>query len=86
VLKRRWYGHDIHPAIRKIEKRRLAVAAVVFFDGLIWYKTRQCVHKTKMTKDWDAVQDIIKDLSWNQRKPLEEVKVLMEKEHGFLAS
>jgi hypothetical protein len=44
------------------------------------------VHKTKMTKDWDAVQDIIKDLSWNQRKPLEEVKVLMEREHGFLAS
>jgi hypothetical protein len=39
-----------------------------------------------MTKDWDAVQDVIKDLSWNQKKPLEEVKVFMEQNHNFTAS
>jgi hypothetical protein len=40
----------------------------------------------KMTKDWDAVQEVIKDLSWNQRKPLEEVKLTMEQQHNFSAS
>ncbi|KAJ4337874.1 hypothetical protein N0V87_004430 [Didymella glomerata] len=32
-----------------------------------------------MTKDWNAVQDEIKELSFNQKKPLEEVKELMER-------
>ncbi|KAF3041033.1 hypothetical protein E8E11_004224 [Didymella keratinophila] len=32
-----------------------------------------------MTKDWDAVQDEIKELSFIQKKPLEEVKELMER-------
>ncbi|KAL6705429.1 hypothetical protein ACN47E_006694 [Coniothyrium glycines] len=39
-----------------------------------------------MTKDWDAVQDEIRDLSFAQKKPLEEVKELMEKKHKFYAS
>jgi hypothetical protein len=39
-----------------------------------------------MTKDWDAVQDEIKELSFNQKKPLEEVKELMEKKYKFHAS
>ncbi|KAJ4363408.1 hypothetical protein N0V83_009701 [Neocucurbitaria cava] len=39
-----------------------------------------------MTKDWDAVQEEIKELSFNQKKPLEEVKELMERKHNFRAS
>jgi hypothetical protein len=39
-----------------------------------------------MTKDWDAVQDEIKELSFNQKKPLEEVKELMERKYKFRAS
>ncbi|KAJ4986694.1 hypothetical protein SVAN01_07753 [Stagonosporopsis vannaccii] len=39
-----------------------------------------------MTKDWDVVQDEIKELSFNQKKPLEEVKELMERKHNFRAS
>ncbi|CAO2651411.1 Nn.00g039810.m01.CDS01 [Neocucurbitaria sp. VM-36] len=39
-----------------------------------------------MTKDWDAVQEEIKELSFNQKKPLEEVKELMERKHKFRAS
>ncbi|KAF1354320.1 ankyrin [Lizonia empirigonia] len=39
-----------------------------------------------MTKDWDAFQDEIKELSFNQRKPLEEVKELMENKYKFRAS
>ena len=40
----------------------------------------------KMTKDWDAVQDEIKELSFIQKKPLEEVKELMERKYKFVAS
>ena len=40
----------------------------------------------EMTKDWDTVQDEIKELSFNQRKPLEEVKELMEQKYKFRAS
>ena len=39
-----------------------------------------------MTKDWDAVQDDLKELSFNQKKPLEEVKEMMEKKYKFHAS
>lgn len=39
-----------------------------------------------MTKYWEAVQDEIRELSFTQKKPLEEVKELMEKKHGFYAS
>jgi hypothetical protein len=39
-----------------------------------------------MTKDWDAVQHEIKELSFGQRKPLEEVKELMERKYEFRAS
>lgn len=39
-----------------------------------------------MTKDWDAVQDEIRALSFNQKKPLEEVKELMERKYKFRAS
>lgn len=39
-----------------------------------------------MTKDWDAVQDEIKELSFNQKKPLDEVKELMERKYKFRAS
>ncbi|KAF1927315.1 ankyrin [Didymella exigua CBS 183.55] len=39
-----------------------------------------------MTKDWDAVQDEIKELSFNQKKPLKEVKRLMEQKYKFRAS
>ncbi|CAN9273600.1 unnamed protein product [Alternaria alternata] len=39
-----------------------------------------------MTKDWDLVQDVIKELSFVQKKPLEEVKELMERKHKFRAS
>ncbi|KAF2629473.1 ankyrin [Macroventuria anomochaeta] len=39
-----------------------------------------------MTKDWDAVQDEIKELSFNQKKRLEEVKDLMERKYKFRAS
>ncbi|KAL1796794.1 hypothetical protein ACET3X_005334 [Alternaria dauci] len=39
-----------------------------------------------MTKDWDLVQDVIKELSFVQKKPLEEVKELMERKHNFRAS
>ncbi|KZM21269.1 uncharacterized protein EKO05_0011536 [Ascochyta rabiei] len=39
-----------------------------------------------MTKDWDAVQDEIKELSFNQKKPLGEVKDLMEAKYKFRAS
>jgi hypothetical protein len=31
LKRRRWHGHDTHPAIHKIEKRRLAVAAAIIF-------------------------------------------------------
>lgn len=41
---------------------------------------------TTMTKDWGAVQDEIKELSFNQKKPLEEVKELMERKYKFRAS
>lgn len=39
-----------------------------------------------MTKDWDAVQAEIKELSFSQKKPLEEVKELMERKYKFRAS
>ncbi|KAI4907824.1 hypothetical protein J4E90_009232 [Alternaria incomplexa] len=39
-----------------------------------------------MTKDWELVQDEIKELSFVQKKPLEEVKELMERKHKFRAS
>jgi hypothetical protein len=39
-----------------------------------------------MTKDWESVQDEIKDLSFTQKKPLEEVKELMERKYKFRAS
>jgi hypothetical protein len=39
-----------------------------------------------MTKDWDAIQDEIRELSFNQKVPLEEVKALMERKHKFRAS
>jgi hypothetical protein len=39
-----------------------------------------------MTKDWDAVQNEIRELSFNQKKSLEEVKALMERKHNFRAS
>jgi hypothetical protein len=39
-----------------------------------------------MTKDWDSVEDEIKDLSWAQKKRLDEVKKIMESKHGFKAS
>jgi hypothetical protein len=39
-----------------------------------------------MTKDWDAVQDEIRGLSFNQKKSLEEVKELMERKYKFRAS
>jgi hypothetical protein len=40
----------------------------------------------KMTKDWDSVQEEIRELSFNQKKPLEDVKELMERKHKFRAS
>ncbi|USP77906.1 hypothetical protein yc1106_05180 [Curvularia clavata] len=39
-----------------------------------------------MTKDWDLFQDEIKELSFSQKKTLEEVKELMAKKHRFRAS
>lgn len=39
-----------------------------------------------MTKDWDAVQDEIRELSFNKKRPLEEVKELMERKYKFRAS
>ncbi|KAF3008432.1 hypothetical protein E8E13_002701 [Curvularia kusanoi] len=39
-----------------------------------------------MTKDWDSVQDEIKELSFNQKRSLEDVKELMERKHKFRAS
>jgi hypothetical protein len=39
-----------------------------------------------MTKDWDAVQDEIRELSFNQKKSLEDVKALMERKYNFRAS
>jgi hypothetical protein len=39
-----------------------------------------------MTKDWNAVEDVIKDLSWTQKKQLNEVRKIMERDHGFKAS
>ncbi|KAF2448121.1 ankyrin [Karstenula rhodostoma CBS 690.94] len=39
-----------------------------------------------MTKDWDAVKGEIEDLSWVQKKRLDEVRKIMESEHGFKAS
>ncbi|KAG9187614.1 hypothetical protein G6011_05485 [Alternaria panax] len=39
-----------------------------------------------MTKDWEVVQDEIKELSFVQKKPLEVVKELMERKHKFRAS
>jgi hypothetical protein len=39
-----------------------------------------------MTKDWDGVQDVIKDMSFGQKKTLEEVKELMEQKYNFTAS
>jgi hypothetical protein len=40
----------------------------------------------KMTKDWDAVQAEIKELSGVQKKRLDEVRKIMETKHGFKAS
>jgi len=39
-----------------------------------------------MTKDWELVQGEIKDLSFKQKKPLEEIKELMERKYKFQAS
>ncbi|KAF2653199.1 ankyrin [Lophiostoma macrostomum CBS 122681] len=39
-----------------------------------------------MTKDWDLVRSTIKGLSVDQKKPLEDVKSIMESEHKFRAS
>jgi Cdc6-like AAA superfamily ATPase len=39
-----------------------------------------------MTKDWDVVQDEIRELSFNQKKSLEDVKELMEQKYKFRAS
>lgn len=39
-----------------------------------------------MTKDWDVVQEVIKELSFNQKKSLEDVKQLMESKYKFRAS
>ena len=39
-----------------------------------------------MTKDWDVVQAEIKDLSFVQKKKLDQVKRIMEEKHGFKAS
>ncbi|EMD93105.1 hypothetical protein COCC4DRAFT_75904 [Bipolaris maydis ATCC 48331] len=39
-----------------------------------------------MTKDWDLVQDEIKELSFSQKKTLEEVKEMMERKYQFRAS
>ncbi|KAF2821445.1 ankyrin [Ophiobolus disseminans] len=39
-----------------------------------------------MTKDWEAVQDEIRELSFNQKKCLEDVKELMERKYKFRAS
>ena len=39
-----------------------------------------------MTKDWNAVQDEIKELSFVRKKSLEEVKAHMERKHNFRAS
>jgi hypothetical protein len=39
-----------------------------------------------MTKDWDSVEAEIKDLSWTQKKRLDEVKKIMETKRGFKAS
>ncbi|XP_014551253.1 hypothetical protein COCVIDRAFT_31184 [Bipolaris victoriae FI3] len=39
-----------------------------------------------MTKDWDLVQDEIKELSFSQKKTLEEVKEMMERKYRFRAS
>jgi hypothetical protein len=39
-----------------------------------------------MTKDWESVHDEIKELSSTQKKPLEEVKELMERKYKFRAS
>lgn len=39
-----------------------------------------------MTKDWDAVQRHIRELSVNQKKSLADVKSIMESKHSFRAS
>ncbi|EMD63908.1 hypothetical protein COCSADRAFT_358501 [Bipolaris sorokiniana ND90Pr] len=39
-----------------------------------------------MTKDWDLVQDEVKELSFSQKKTLEEVKEMMERKYRFCAS
>jgi len=39
-----------------------------------------------MTKDWDTVQNEIKELSWVEKKRLDEVRKIMESKHGFKAS
>ncbi|KAF2634755.1 ankyrin [Massarina eburnea CBS 473.64] len=39
-----------------------------------------------MTKDWDTMQAEIKDLSFVQKKRLDEVRKIMESRHGFKAS
>lgn len=39
-----------------------------------------------MTKDWDIVREEITELSFNQKKSLEEVKDLMERKYKFTAS
>lgn len=39
-----------------------------------------------MTKDWDAVQDEIKDLSLVQKKRLDDVRKILEQKYGFKAS
>ncbi|KAF2027974.1 ankyrin [Setomelanomma holmii] len=39
-----------------------------------------------MTKDWTAVQDEIRELSFNQKRCLEDVKALMERKYKFRAS
>jgi hypothetical protein len=44
------------------------------------------LHFQDMTKDWDAVQDEIRELSFNQKKSLEDVKELMERKYKFRAS
>ncbi|KAF1968465.1 ankyrin [Bimuria novae-zelandiae CBS 107.79] len=39
-----------------------------------------------MTKDWDAVKAEIEELSWVKKMRLDEVRRIMEREHGFKAS
>lgn len=48
--------------------------------------THRLPHYIDMTKDWELVQDEIKELSFVQKKPLDEVKELMERKHKFRAS